>query len=107
MFDLPHYSRYVGVEAINFNGVATFGLYSTPDKIKNLQPRDLISVKIDPGFAGRPDLISQQYYSTPYYCWVIVIYNSPVNPIGWPRGGSTILIPSPSVISEIINGRAS
>lgn len=103
-FDLPHYSRYINTERIFWDSEESLGLYSVPDRIKNLEPKDLISVKITPGFAGRPDLIAQEYYNTPYYAWVIIIHNSPLNPIGWPKQGDVITIPNSVVVDEIIHG---
>lgn len=101
---LPHYSRYKDTEKILWNNNSTFGVYAVPDRLKNLQPSDLISVKITPGLAGRPDLIANEHYNSPYYSWIITMYNSPLNPIGWPKNGDLILIPRPGIIHEIING---
>ena len=103
-FDLPHYSRYINSERIFWEDEESFGLYKANEKIKSLTPEDLINVKITPGLAGRPDLIAQEYYNTPYYSWIIVIYNAPLNPIGWPKQGDVITIPKPSVVDDIIHG---
>jgi len=105
MVDLPHYSRYVNTESIFWDGESSFGLYEIPDKIKNLEPKDLINFKVEPGYAGRPDLISEKYYKTPYFSWVIIMHNNPINPIGWPKVGSIISIPKESVVDEVIRNR--
>ena len=102
---LPHYSRYIDTERIFWEGNESLGLYVVPEKIRSLEPKDLISVKITPGFAGRPDLISQEYYSTPYYSWIILMHNAPLNTIGWPKQGDTITIPNSTVADDIIHGR--
>jgi len=103
MSDLPHYSRYVNTKSIFWKDEESLGLYSVPKKIRQLEPEDLIGIKITPELAGRPDLISQEYYNTPYYSWIITIYNAPLNPIGWPKKGDVILIPNSSAADDIIH----
>ena len=103
-FDLPHWSRYKDTEKIVWNDSETFGLYSKQEKLINIKIEDLINVKITAGFAGRPDLISQEYYNTPYYAWVIVLHNAPLNPIGWPRQGDLISVPLSTAVDDIIHG---
>ena len=103
-FDLPHYSRYKDTNKIIYEGSETFGLYLRQDKLQSLKPEDLINVKVTPEFAGRPDQIANEYYNTPYYSWLIVMYSAPLNPIGWPKQGSTILIPKFDIVNDIIHG---
>lgn len=105
MAELPHYSRYVDTESIFWNGEETLGLYELPDRLKNLESADLINYKVQSGHAGRPDLISEEYYRTPYFSWVIVMHNKPRNPIGWPKLGEVISIPKSSVVDEAIRNR--
>lgn len=100
-FNLPHYSRYKTTEKIVFNSVYTFGLYKTKQRLLNIKVEDLQKIKVGLGFAGRPDLISDQCYNTPYYAWVIVMINAPLNPLGWPRNGEHILIPTATAIDDI------
>ena len=104
---LPHYSRYVGVNSVVHNGHKSFGLYLIPSTILNIPSSSLVSVEIVSGLEGRPDLISNKYYYTPYYDWVIIMYNRPINPIGWPKLGSTILIPTLEAVNNIIYDRYS
>ena len=101
--DLPHYSRYIDTEIVEWEGSNNIGLYQVQENLRNIKVEDLINVRITTGFAGRPDLISQKYYNTPYYSWVIVIHNAPLNPIGWPRQGDLISMPDPRIITNIIN----
>jgi len=105
MSDLPHYSRYANSESIFWNGEQSFGLYEFPERLKNLEPKDLINIKIAASHAGRPDLISEEYYRTPYYSWIIVMHNSPINPIGWPKIGSIVSIPKLDVVDEVMRSK--
>jgi hypothetical protein len=102
--DLPHYSRYIDTEQVFWKKEESFGLYEVSERIKSLKPKDLISIKITTGLAGRPDLIAQENYGTPYYSWVIVIHNSPLNPIGLPKQGDVITIPTATIVDFIIHG---
>lgn len=101
---LPHYSRYIETEIIMWGSEESFGIYDTQDFLKSLAVNDLVNLKVTPNFAGRPDLISQENYGTPYYSWIIVMHNAPLNPIGWPANGSVISIPKPEAIDRIIHG---
>lgn len=103
-FNLSHYSRYENSERITFGDVDTFGLYKRDNRLKNIKVEDLVNIKITPGLAGRPDLISEEYYNTPYYAWIIVMVNNPINPIGWPRQNDQILIPTPEAADDIVLG---
>lgn len=47
---------------------------------------------------GRPDLISNEVYNTPYLDWVIVAFNNPLENLNWPRAGTTIEYPDDSVV---------
>jgi hypothetical protein len=104
-FDLPSWSRYKFSDAITTeDGTRTFGLAKLPDLLQNITEEDLISFKVESGYEGRPDLISQDQYSTPYYAWLIVMHNSPLNPFGWPKKGDRILIPDPLLVNDILRG---
>jgi hypothetical protein len=103
-FDLPHYSRYKETSRIIWRDSETFGLYQIQDRLQSLEIKELINIKVTSGLAGRPDLIANEHYGTPYYSWIIVMHNSPLNPIGWPRQGSVISIPNPFVVDDIIHG---
>ena len=105
MSELPHYSRYSNSESIFWNGEKSFGLYELPERLKNLEPEDLVNMKVGAEYAGRPDLISEKFYRTPYYSWVIVMHNNPINPIGWPRIGSIISVPNSDVVDEVIRNK--
>jgi hypothetical protein len=108
--NFSHYSRYINTDQIQFkddkstNTINTVGLYLIPDSISKLKPHELLSVKIGPELAGRPDLISEQQYGTPYYAWIVVMVNRPLNPINWPKNGDRILVPTQLTIDSILDG---
>lgn len=53
-------------------------------------------------FAGRPDEISKEVYGTPEYFWVIIAYNSPRDPLNWPKVGDVIMIPDPAAVASAL-----
>ena len=103
MLNLPPESRYRETEKIVFNNIMTFGSYKPRHGLLNLTTEDLIRIKVQSGFAGRPDLISEQYYQTSAYDWVVVMINSPLNPINWPKQGTFINIVSPGSIDKVVH----
>lgn len=96
-------SRFKDTEALVKDNVETFGLWVRPDFLKpgNLKEEEIITISVDQKFAGRPDTISQEYYNTPYLEWVVIMFNKPLNTVGWPEAGSVIRIP---VREQVIRG---
>ena len=82
------------------NNITTFGRWTRPDWMMpiNIASTDVLLFQVNQQFAGRPDLISQKFYGTPYYEWVIVMFNSPLNPLGFPVAGSVIKILSSKIV---------
>ena len=97
-------SRFVDTELIEVDGLAVYGLWVRPDVINrdNLNEEDIITLSIDGSLAGRPDLIAQEQYGTPYLEWVVIMFNNPQNPLGWPKTGSVIQIPSKSAVRKLV-----
>lgn len=93
-------SRFYGAEPIIVNGRTTFGRWSRPDWLKeeNIASTDVLLVSIDQRFAGRPDLIAQEYYNDYNLEWVITMFNRPLNPLGYPKAGTTIKLPSKKIV---------
>lgn len=100
-FDL---SRFFQTEPVIRNGIETFGLWSRPDFLvpSNLNDDDLVKISVDGSLAGRPDLIALQEYETPLLEWVVVMFNRPLNPLGWPQVGTVIKIPKRSAVTRNI-----
>ena len=54
-----------------------------------------------PEHVHRPDIIASQYYGSPTYAWVVIMYNGG-RAFGWPELGEEIMLPTPDiVISEL------
>jgi hypothetical protein len=97
-------SRFYGNTPIKINGQPTYGLWNKPEVVKheNYNEQDIIAVVIDQRTAGRPDVIAQDEYQTPLLEWVVVMYNRPLNTIGWPRAGMVIKIPSNTALRRFL-----
>jgi hypothetical protein len=94
--DLPSDSRYKLTEAVvTRDGQETFGIMG---KFDFLDSEKYIEYKIPAGFAGRPDLISNEVYGTPSFYWVVIMFNRPRNPLRWPSVGDIIRLPVNSVV---------
>jgi len=98
--DTDSLSRFKFSESIIRDGKETFGMWKRPDfmKVENVSDTDVFYFSIDQSTAGRPDLISQQMYGTPMLEWVVIMFNRPLNPIGWPKSGTVIKLPTQSVV---------
>lgn len=94
-------SRYKNTDVVqDNNGVVALGYWSRPEFMfpENVDQKDIITIKVDNSIVGRPDKISMEYYGVPDLDWVIVMFNKPLNPLGWPLSGMVIKIPSKSVV---------
>lgn len=97
---LEDFSRFKFSEPIVRDGKETFGRWHRPDflRIENIPENEIGILNINQSLAGRPDLISQQLYGTPLLMWVVVLFNRPLNPTGWPKAGTIIRVPSSKVV---------
>lgn len=93
-------SRFKNTEPVILNGIETFGLWAAPKFIDpaNLSENQIITMSIGQDLAGRPDQIALQVYGTPALEWIPVMFNRPLNPLGWPQAGSVIKLPSKSAV---------
>jgi len=93
-------SRFANAEPILVGNKATFGRWARPSFMyeSNLNEDQIIKVSIDQSNAGRPDLIANEYYGSDRLEWIVVLFNRPLEPIGWPKTGTVIHIPSKNVI---------
>ena len=93
-------SRFGISDPIIVDGASTYGMltkypFLTP---ANLTQEQVTKLTITPDLAGRPDLIAQKLYNSPVLDWVVVLYNKPLNPVGWPANGAVINAPLASVV---------
>ena len=96
----PDLSRFQDTQVVSKDNIQTFGLWNRPDFMirENLDDDQILKITIDSTTAGRPDLIAQQYYKTALLEWIVVMFNRPLNPLGWPEIGKVIEIPKSTVV---------
>jgi len=93
-------SRFCYSEPIVVDGKETFGRWVRPSFLskENIDEENIVKLIINSISAGRPDLIAQEYYGDSKLEWIVVMFNRPLNPIGWPRAGTVIEIPQRSIL---------
>ena len=82
-------------------GDETFGLMTKFDFLNKdkLTEEQIIKITVDSTRAGRPDLISNDLYSTSIHMWLLIQFNNITNPFNWPNNGSIIKAPSPDLVA--------
>ncbi len=96
------FSRFTETEAIVRDGKENFGRWVRPDFLKPdlLAEEEIFTLFIDGAFAGRPDLIADDLYDSPFFEWVLIMFNKPKDTLGWPESGDTIKYPSRTVVLQ-------
>jgi hypothetical protein len=88
-----------------------FGVESFPERLGWWEKRNIarnyddIFLVIPKSTEGRPDLISYHVYGEPVYGWLVMQYNSIVDPIQELKRGITIRLPTPSRLRIYIISR--
>ncbi len=97
-------SRFYSLESIIINGKPTYGRASLPDALQeaNLTPGQIARMTITQQYVGRPDALANDVYGTPFLEWIIVMFNKPMNPLGWPQAGITIKLPTKDAVSRLL-----
>jgi hypothetical protein len=97
-------SRFANTDPIIHNGKEAYGLWVRPNVINPnvLNENDIQTIQITQHYAGRPDLIAVNEYGTPYLEWVVIMFNRPLNPLGWPQVGLLIKIPKRTIIRSLL-----
>lgn len=97
------FSKYKNMQPIKVDGKRTIGLWPEPEVFSKLDENtDITYYKVTSVAAGRPDLISNTFYGSPYYYWILIAYNKPLDVIGWPTTGTIIKIPKRYAITSIL-----
>jgi hypothetical protein len=88
-------SRFGSTEIVSKNGIISFGLWNRYNftNLNDLPEEDVTTIQINQNFAGRPDLIANEYYGSPYLEWIVTMSNRPLDPLGFPKAGTIIKIP--------------
>ncbi len=99
MPELNSLSRLKTTEPIITDGIETFGRWNMPSFLK-IRPSDnnIQIFRVTPALEGRPDLISNQVYGTPFLDWVVIAFNGPNDVLNWPKAGDVIEIPSEDIV---------
>jgi hypothetical protein len=97
-------SRFTQTEPVIHNGREAFGLWKRPDALNPdmIDEDSIVMFPIDQRLAGRPDIIAQEQYGTPLLEWIIIMFNKPLNPLGWPKVGTVIRMPRRDVVARIL-----
>lgn len=91
-------SRFKFSQLINVDGKETYGRWVPPSFMESKGTTYIVPSAL----AGRPDLISNVVFRTPRYDWAIIMFNSPRDPLNWPKAGETIRLPDiASILSEL------
>lgn len=83
-------SRYKFTPIINHNGQLTFGSWVKPPFLS--KPDTWATYTVPKMYEGKAGLISNDFYGTSDYWWVLVAANQAVD-INWPRAGDVIKVP--------------
>lgn len=92
--DLDEFSRFKRTPPTIVDGKETYGRWVSFPFLTERPDEDFIRVfQVTSALEGRPDLISQQIYSTPLLDWVLIAFNGVRDPLNWPRSGDLIEYP--------------
>jgi hypothetical protein len=70
-------------------------------KEENLEDDEIVIITVDQRIAGRPDIIASEQYGTSFYDWIVIMFNRPQDTMDFPRAGTVIKIPAPSVVKRL------
>jgi hypothetical protein len=91
------YSRFDKTDRVLYDGHETYGRWNNPITEQLLNS---LSPYVVNQYAGRPDLIAYQLYGNSSFDWLLIAVNNATESLNWPRAGTTILVPSASLISS-------
>jgi hypothetical protein len=99
------YSRFRRTPETVYDGQETIDVWEPPEFLTtNLPPSYISTFTVTSNFEGRPDLISSLIYNSPYYDWVLLVFNNVTNTLNWPPSGITIKYPHASVVITGVSG---
>ncbi len=96
MTKLDSHSRFLRTPEIIYEGHETFDVWNQHRFLKEEVDSGVFTVSSQ--YAGRPDKISKILYGTSYLEWVLIAFNNPPEPLGWPKSGETIRYPIESEV---------
>lgn len=103
---MADYSRLDKTAMVVVDGHETHGVWNTPTWLREKPEDNLIfTFNVDNRYEGRPDLISNQIYNTPFLDWVLIAFNAKFYPnsdsrkiLNWPRSGDIVRYPASSIV---------
>lgn len=94
--EVPSNSRFkLSMPIITADGSETFGLMT---KFDFLSTTNVTNYVVKATRAHRPDLIADDFYGSPSFFWVVIMFNRPKNPFRWPETGDVIRLPVNNVV---------
>lgn len=101
MVDFNFRSRYRRTQVGIYEGAETVGVWNQPNFLKQRPSEDQIfRYYVSSAFEGRPDLIADSVFGSPFLDWVLIAFNAPVEVLNWPPAGTTIEYPSPYLVQS-------
>jgi hypothetical protein len=87
------------------DGTVTFGLWDPPPFLRNpdlLTADQIGSYYVNNTREGKPEAIADDIYGSTLLDWILVYFNNVLNPMGWPKAGTTIAYPSRALVAKYI-----
>jgi len=104
MDNIP-FDRFNENTPIIVDGIKTYGLWNPPpflDPSYKIPDDQISTFYVDSSTEGRPDIIASIVYGSSYLDWVIIYFNNVINPLNWPKAGTTVLYPSNALVAKFI-----
>ncbi len=96
---LDNFSRFKDTPLIIEKGVETYGVWKGFPFTKQRPADEFIGIyQVTSQTEGRPDLIANAVYGTPYLDWVLIMFNNISEVFGWPRAGMAIEYPLETIV---------
>ena len=95
-------SRFIKTPLIKTrDGKDTYSIIEGFESLKKLSGENFQYYVVENCFVGRVDLIANNFYGDSHLEWVIVLANSPKNPLNWPAAGASIKIPNNTYVRSL------
>lgn len=94
------FSRFKTTESVLYQGKETISTWKKPSFLtKEISQSLVYSFQVTAEYNGRPDLISNRLYQTPFYDWVLLAFNNVTDTLNWPPTGLIIKYPDKTLVS--------
>jgi hypothetical protein len=99
------YSRFRRTPVTIFSDRETVEHWEKPEFLTvELSESAVNTFVVTANYNGRPDLLSQLLYGSPYYDWVLIAYNNVTDTLNWPPTGLQMKYPVSSMVITGVSG---